>query len=69
MLRTWEVFFGEPTCGAFQVFEGFGEPVPSAYNGVPTIPEDIREYLRRENIKRKNDAIRAARGGDHSIVE
>ena len=34
------------------------------YNGVPTIPDDIREYLRRENVKRKNDAIRAAKGSD-----
>lgn len=62
-------FFGEPTCIGFQVFEGFGEPVPSTYNGVRTTPEDIREYLRRENVKRKNDAIRAAKGGDHSVVE
>ena len=57
-----ENFFGEPTCVGFQVFERFGEPVPSTYNGVPTIPEDIREYLRQENVKRKNDAIRAAKG-------
>ncbi|KAF8435328.1 hypothetical protein L210DRAFT_3550834 [Boletus edulis BED1] len=55
--------------GVVPVFEGFGEPVPSTYNGVPTLPEDIREYLRQENVKRKNDAIRAAKGGDHGVVE
>ncbi|KAF8554872.1 hypothetical protein OG21DRAFT_1476726 [Imleria badia] len=55
--------------GVVPVFEGFGEPVPSTYNGVRTIPEDIREYLRQENVKRKNDAIRAAKGGDHKVVE
>lgn len=64
-----EILFGELMCVGFQVFEGFGEPVPSTYNGVSTIPEDIREYLRRENVKRKNDAIRAAKGGDHNVVE
>ena len=70
-LAALEIFLCEPTYVGIQVFEGFGEPVPSTYNGVPTVPEDVREYLRRENVKRKNDAIRAAKGGDsdHSVVE
>ena len=68
-LAALEIFFCEPTYVGIQVFEGFGEPVPSTYNGVPTIPEDIREYLRRENVTRKNDAIRAAKGGNHGTVE
>lgn len=63
------IYFSGSSCVVFQVFEGFGEPVPSTYNGVPAIPEDIREYLRRENVKRKNDAIRAAKGADQSVVE
>ncbi|KAI9463108.1 hypothetical protein HD554DRAFT_2323496 [Boletus coccyginus] len=64
-----EELVGRVWTGVVPVFEGFGEPVPSSYNGVRTIPEDIREYLRRENVKRKNDAIRAAKNGDHSVVE
>ncbi|KAG8215611.1 hypothetical protein J3R82DRAFT_7476 [Butyriboletus roseoflavus] len=55
--------------GVVPVFEGFGEPVPSTYNSVPTIPQDIREYLRRENVKRKSDAIRVATGGGQSVAE
>ncbi|KAG9308028.1 hypothetical protein JVU11DRAFT_12680 [Chiua virens] len=55
--------------GVVPVFEGFGEPVPGGYNVVQTIPEDIREYLRQQNVKRKNDAIRAAKGGDDAVVE
>lgn len=62
------IFFGKQTYH-FQVFEGFGEPVPSTYNGVLAAPEDIREHLRRANVKRKNDAIHAAKGGDHTTVE
>ena len=68
-LAALEILFCEPTYVGIQVFEEFGEPVPSTYNGVPAIPEDIREYLRRENVTRKNDAIRAAKGGNHGTVE
>ncbi|KAH0835529.1 hypothetical protein J3R83DRAFT_9220 [Lanmaoa asiatica] len=68
-LTDLDILFSEPTYISFQVFEGFGEPMPSEYNVVPTIPEDIRVYLRQENVKRKNDAIRAAKGGGHNVVE
>ncbi|KAF9229920.1 hypothetical protein BU15DRAFT_84317 [Melanogaster broomeanus] len=47
--------------GVIPVFEGFGEPVPSTYNAVQTVPDDIRKYIRQENTRRKNDAILVAK--------
>ncbi|KAF8841425.1 flavin-nucleotide-binding protein [Paxillus ammoniavirescens] len=47
--------------GVVPVFEGFGRPVPSRYNAVETLPDDIKEYIRQENPRRKNDAIHAAK--------
>ncbi|KAF9219688.1 hypothetical protein BS17DRAFT_788954 [Gyrodon lividus] len=47
--------------GVIPVFEGFGGPVPSIYNAVQPVPDDIREYIRQENTRRKNDAIHAAK--------
>ncbi|KAF9237217.1 hypothetical protein BU15DRAFT_76124 [Melanogaster broomeanus] len=47
--------------GVIPVFEGFGEPVPSTYNAVQSVPNDIREYIRQENTRRKNDAIFGAK--------
>ena len=64
-----DTFLANQHVSCFQVFEGFAEPVPSTYNAVPTIPADMREHLRQENVRRKNDAIRAAKGGEHNVVE
>jgi len=55
---------GRVWTGVVPVYQGLGEPMSSTYNGVQTVPEDIREYVRAENVKRKNYAVHAAKGGD-----